>query len=189
MDISAPLNVHVELTFGCNRKCVMCYKQVLNKSGYDFMSLDTARVICSKLRSSGWNDLKIKFALRGEPLLNPDWFNIIKLFREELSDSILILTTNGDFLNPSVAERFFEAGGNFLMVDCYHNTLESRKRLYKDFNVSDYYSDDFDLYTEQSTEHREIILIDDLVLRNGERDTRVISNHGGNIAIPACRVE
>ena len=40
-----PINAHIEPTFGCNNKCDFCYKQVLEKKEYEYMTIKTAKSI------------------------------------------------------------------------------------------------------------------------------------------------
>lgn len=182
--LKRPWNTQIELTFGCDNRCPMCYKQVLDKpkDSFEFMKLSTARVISGKMRDAGWNGIRLEFAMRGEPLLNPYFFRIIKVFREAMPDSQIMVTTNGNHLTPDKVKQYFRAGGNIFLVDCYHNDLEERKVLFKDFRVVDYYDDDFNPYYRNDVKRTHVVcLVDSIVKRTGESKTRVLMNMGGNV--------
>lgn len=113
-----PWSIQIELTHGCNRHCDFCYKQVLEKNRPEFMSVRMAERTAHEI--SIFNPTRLKFALRGEPTLNPYWHNIIHIFHKKLPDSQIILTTNGDHLTTMDITQYYEEGGNTLLVDCYN---------------------------------------------------------------------
>ena len=57
--LNKPWSSQIELTYGCDNRCPMCYKQILEKpiNEYDFMSLSTAKAISSKMKQSGWDNI------------------------------------------------------------------------------------------------------------------------------------
>ena len=182
--LNRPWSTQMEMTFGCDNKCPFCYKQVLHKpkGEYDFMTPDTAYEISSKMKKAGWDGIRLEFAMRGEPFLNPYLYKNINIFRKNLPSSQILVTTNGNHLNPEKVVKFFKAGGNILLVDCYKNDIEKRKKIYKDFTVYDYYDDDFNPYHRHNpkTTHA-ICLMENIALKNNEMKTRVLLNMGGNV--------
>lgn len=182
--IKRPWSTQIEMTFGCDNRCPFCYKQVLNKprEEYEFLTPKTAKEISIKMNKSGWDGLRIEFALRGEPLLDPYFFKNINIFHKYLPNSQILVTTNGNNLTPKKAIKFFKAGGNILVVDCYKNDLNKRKKIYNNFKVYDYYEDDFNPWERHDPKNTHVIvLLDNLAKRNNEKKTRVILNAGGNV--------
>lgn len=130
-----PQNAVIELTYGCNRRCKLCFRQVrhLKRGEYYFMNLGTAKKIADSLKV--FDPMRLQFDYRGEPLLNPNWKKIISLFRKTLPNSQIHLITNEDFLDIEIAKQFFKIGGNILSVDCYDGSFEERVNYYKSNNV------------------------------------------------------
>ena len=181
MKLGRPWSVQVELHYGCNYRCDTCYKQVLNlkKSKFEEMTISTAVNIGIKLQK--FNFLRIEFAMRGEPTLNTNWLRIVNIFRKYLPNASLMLTTNGSNLTTDNISKFFAVGGNILLVDCYQKDLEKRKQKWAKFKPLDYYEDDFNPYHRHSPNTHALVLMDNLMERNHDKRTRVISNHAGNV--------
>lgn len=181
MKLNKPWSIQIELHFGCNYRCDTCYKQVLDlkKSKFEEMTISTAINIAKKLKM--YEPFRIEFAMRGEPTLNDNWLKIIQVFRTYLQESSLMITTNGSTLNREKIQKFFENGGNVILVDCYHKDLEKRKKEWKQFKPYDYYLDDFNPYHRHSPNTHAVVLMDNIMERNHDKKTRVISNHAGNV--------
>lgn len=183
MKLTKPWDIQLELTFGCDNRCSFCFKQVNNKerNDYQYMSINTAHILAQKLQEVGWDNLKIEYTLRGEPTLNPNWIKITKIFRNLLPKSQITVYTNGNNLNPSKAKDFFKAGGNIILMDCYHNNFEKRMETYSSFPIYDYYSNDFNPFYKHPPSTKSICLVKDIAKYNSQKKTRIIDNRGGNI--------
>ena len=181
MKLGKPWSVQIELHYGCNYRCDTCYKQVLNlkKSNFEEMSIPTAINIASKLKK--YEPFRIEFAMRGEPTLNKNWLKIIQIFRTYLQKSSIMITTNGSTLTTKNIQTFFNNGGNVILVDCYHKDLKKRKKEWKQFKPLDYYTDDFNQYHRHNTSTEALVLMDNIMERNHDKKTRIISNHAGNV--------
>src|SRR5438105_11377254 len=87
-----PLNVHLELTYRCNWRCVFCY----NPRHHDLRALTTAEwlTVLDDLRVLG----TLTIALTGgEPLTRPDFFDIAAAVRARAF--ALRIFTNGALLD------------------------------------------------------------------------------------------
>lgn len=182
--LTKPWRISIEQTFGCDNRCPMCYKQVLNKpkGEYEYLTPNTALEISKKIKKANWDNLRIEFDLRGEPTLNPYLCQNIKIIRDNLPKSQLTLYTNGNTFNKQKAHSFFKNGGNIIIMDCYKNDLQQRKKEYsKDFVVYDYYNGEFNPFLKHSPKTKVICLMDNIMTRNGEKRTRLILNQAGNV--------
>lgn len=177
-----PRNFHIELTFGCNNKCKMCYKQVLTKKSPEYMPITLAKTIAQKIKTSNprKHDLYIKFALRGEPTLNPNWLEITKIFHKELPYATIVIFTNGNTLTNNKIKQYFKNGGTLIYLDCYNNTYNTYKNKFKQFNIYDWYTTQKTMYNIKPEETPAILLIDDIQQRSGELNTRILTNMAGN---------
>jgi radical SAM protein with 4Fe4S-binding SPASM domain len=143
------------------------------------MTISTAINIAQKLKK--YEPFRVEFAMRGEPTLNHNWLKIIQIFRTYLQESSIMITTNGSRLNKKNIHQFFKNGGNVILVDCYNKDLEKRKKEWKQFKPVDYYNDDFNPYHRHTPSTKKVVLMDNIMKRNHDKKTRVISNHAGNV--------
>lgn len=93
----APFTVEIEPTEGCNLGCSFCGLRGIREKGtgpHFFMTTETAKRIASQIAEAGWNS-KIVFAGHGEPTLNPDFFEIVSIFRQILPNNLMHVITNG----------------------------------------------------------------------------------------------
>lgn len=168
--------------------------------GYQFMTLDTARKIASD--AAEWAPkVRIEYAMRGEPLMNPKHLEIFTLFKELLPNASHMVTTNGDTIRtqkgppwtrmlPSV-EKIFATGLNFILLDTYY-PKERRDQLREEayalqsegITIIDYFADWMPIglspYSRHEKMSRTIILMDDLSARDGEHQSRLIKTHAGS---------
>lgn len=183
----APFTVLVEPTEGCNLGCSFCGLRGMREKGtkpWNFMSIKTAKQIASEIAKAGWRS-KIVFAQHGEPTLNAELFEIVKIFRSYLPDSIFHMYTNGYAANKTKnADKYvadlFDAGINNLIVDCYTdegdwnfvNKLKDGK-----WNV-ELYTKGVPLYT--SNKKSRILLLPPI--KEDNKITRKLANHCGAAA-------
>ena len=123
-----PFSIQVEFTEGCNRGCSFCGLRGMRKTGTEpfyFMTKDTATRIADEIVRVGWNS-RIIFSMHGEPTLNKNWLNIIRLFRSKLPKATLSIMTNGygivhneDMDVPTILSKLTKFGLNDLIVDTY----------------------------------------------------------------------
>lgn len=121
-----PFTINVEPTEGCNLGCSFCGLHGMREKGtkpWNFMTIETATRIADEIKRVGWK-AKIVFANHGEPTLNPNFPEIVRIFRERLPKAIFHMYTNGivysNSKNPNKKiQEIFEAGMNDILVDCY----------------------------------------------------------------------
>ena len=119
-----PFSIQIEPTEGCNLGCSFCGIRGIKEKGtkpWNFMTLETAKRIASQIAEKGWKS-KIVFGMHGEPTLNPNFIEIVAIFRRYLPNAIISSYTNGYALNRNVklVNELFEVGMNNLLVDCYN---------------------------------------------------------------------
>lgn len=122
----APFAVQVELSEGCNLYCNFCGLQgirTIKEKNFHFMSVIDAYSIASQIDIAGWNP-RIEFAMHGEPTMNPDYIEIIRIFRAHLPKHHIMMTSNGGGLlrPPGIVQSLkdlFDAGLNIFAFDAY----------------------------------------------------------------------
>lgn len=122
-EIDAPYCIQIELSEGCNLQCNFCGIQgIREKQGgpFKFMTVELAELIATQIRDSGWNP-RIEFAMHGEPTMNQDIVEIMRVFRKHLPKHQLMITSNGGGLLAKTREKLiglFESV-NVIALDNY----------------------------------------------------------------------
>ena len=192
-----PNTMKLELTEGCNLRCRMCGIQgIREKAGgpYKYMTIDTATRIASQMQKANWNS-KIEFAMRGEPLMNPNAVEIVSIFRKHLPNTHIMLTSNSLPLlkGKGVAENvtaLFNAGLNIMALDAYKASTKAIEKV-RVFGNQSNSIDMYDYidgenraspYTRVKPTARRIFIMQDMeeVIMSGNKvGTKVGSNHAG----------
>lgn len=127
-----PFCVQIEPTEGCPLRCSFCGINGIRskKHEYKFMTIETAELIAQQLAELHWN-VRVEFAMRGEPTQNLHLPEIVHTFRDKLPKAYLLLETNGSGLvadAPASLNELFHAGLNTIAVDEYQG-IEWSQRL------------------------------------------------------------
>lgn len=78
----------IEVTSMCNVKCVWCFMQTFNKIEKHHMSLNTFKNLIETNKDYIKENFVIAPFFRGEPLLNPDFWNMCKILKENEIDNV-----------------------------------------------------------------------------------------------------
>lgn len=118
-----PNTVQIELVQGCNRQCAFCGSNGFERKVH-CIELDVLRRECKLIQESGYNP-RILLAGHGEPTLHPNFYDCIKVMREELPNTWIQIMTNGFSIRKDLNHivRMFEAGINDVSLDEYKDNL------------------------------------------------------------------
>lgn len=187
-----PWCIQPEMTEGCSRICSFCGLQAIrDKPGnFKFMSVALAAKIAEEC-STFCPKARVEFAMRGEPLMNPQADEIVATFRRFMPKAQLMITTNGDTMKNRMQgrlEKLFAAGLNFVLLDTYYPGRDEQRAevaTLNDITVFDYYDDwapqGISPYHNHGTKlQRTVVLMDDLLARDGEHPSRVVKSHAGS---------
>lgn len=184
--MNKPYVAQVELTRGCNMSCTFCAIDSVPKER-KYMNTMIATKTAYEL--SVFDPIRIEFSLRGEPTLNPNWLQIVEIFRQYNPKSQITLATNGTKITPKEASIFYGIGGNILILDAYGKSKMKLTSRFKKFHPIDYYSGLFNPYHKHPASTKKLIIIDDLKRRDNEKQTRKILNQAGNVNYAKCGLE
>jgi len=147
---SPPFCVQVEFTEGCNLGCSFCGLQQVRENGANgpegkhgrasamkFLTLENAEIIAQRVAETKWTP-RIEFAMHGEPTMNPNYIEIVGIFRKYLPKTCLQLTSNGGGLLLGKGyshniNRLMEAGLNILNLDNY-DTVNIVDKILQGYN-------------------------------------------------------
>ena len=122
-----PLQIEIEPTEGCNLGCSFCGLRGIREKGtkpWKYLTVENAKEIALKIRRQRWKS-KIMFCGHGEPTLNPQLLEIIKIFRWELPFNDMSMFTNGkgfkngNFEIKNFCDELNKIGFNDIIFDVY----------------------------------------------------------------------
>ncbi len=111
-----PLNVHLDLTWKCNERCVHCYLD--EKSSSELTTVEVYRIL-DQLAEAGTLFLIVS---GGESMLRRDIFDILSYARSKSFD--LTLKTNGTLVKDSEARRLAELRMRRVAISLYSHRPE-----------------------------------------------------------------
>jgi len=115
----------IEPTHGCNLSCGHCSCRLDKKGIYDFMKEETwikTWNIIAKLTPT----CRVDLALGGEPTLNKNLLEFLKIAKEIAPLSQIQVTTNGTMIKKKVVsyKNLLGAGANIIYTDMYESKNE-----------------------------------------------------------------
>ena len=106
-----PLQIDLELNLTCNFNCIMCIRDSI-KTKKQYMDLET---VYDLINQCGENKMEsIKFQYRGEPLLYPDFINVIKKAKE--NNLFVHFNTNGSLLDLEMIKALIFSGLDKIII-------------------------------------------------------------------------
>jgi len=102
-----PRALQIEVTNRCNFNCQMCIRRVWDSKQFD-LNLGLYRRIA---KVSFQNLERLILYGFGEPFINPNFIEMLRIARENLpKDSEIIVSTNGSMLSPNLSEKILKIG-------------------------------------------------------------------------------
>lgn len=181
--VHRPWSARIEFVRGCNIKCDFCAIHSIPKKK-KYIKKETAILIAKGLAKAGFDPIRLEFGMRGEPILHPDFMKLIKIFRRYCEKSPMLVYSNGIAFSRDDAERFFDVGGNILLIDCYSDGLYDKYlEKYDGLHIIDYYNEKFSPWHRHNPKKTKVLLLmrDFGVGISGKKITRILTNQGGNL--------
>ncbi|MBI5211957.1 MAG: radical SAM protein [Nitrospirae bacterium] len=105
-----PRVLQIETTSRCSLKCVMCPRRKMTRKA-EHMSMDTFKTLIDQ--SAGRSEIAI-LHLMGDPLLNPDIYEMILYCRK--AGIRTVISTNGMCLSEDASRKIFESGLDIIIL-------------------------------------------------------------------------
>lgn len=179
-----PNTIKLELTEGCNRFCTFCgIRGIRTKPNQDlrFLTVEIVTSLATQMRDLGWNS-KIEIAMRGEPSLNPDMFDIVATIRHILPKQSIMFTSNGAKLHDTESIcRLLDMGVNCLALDDY-GQLSTIRDAWPSLKI---YPDDkkYNPYQKWKCKDKVVVVMPDITETvGGVHSASILSNHCGTAA-------
>ena len=121
--LESPLVVHLELTNKCNFRCNFCPESLpdypLLSQGYHSLTFADYTKIINNIKKSFKKISSLRLWIMGEPLLNKNIFDMIKLARHEDIAHSIEITTNASLLNEEKSIKLVKSELDLCKISIY----------------------------------------------------------------------
>lgn len=123
LQLNVLLNLHVDLTYRCNERCIHCY---LDHDSRDELTLTELQRVFAEARGLGTLFLTLS---GGEPMIRPDFFPIL---RSACAQGFAVkLKTNGTMIREAESSEMAELGVHQVQISVYSDNPETHDRITK----------------------------------------------------------
>lgn len=124
LPLSKPFTVLIEPSSLCNFKCIQCFQSINDDSYFTKnrgnMPIQRFQRIIEQLRDWPGPRIKVlKLSLYGEPLVNPEFCEMLRVARKAEVAERIETTTNASLLSREVAEKLVENQLDYARVSIY----------------------------------------------------------------------
>ena len=176
-----PNCIQIELTEDCNLRCEFCGLNGIRneKRSYKFLSVAMAKMMVEdliQLKDKKWNP-RLEFAMHGEPTLNPDFDEIVALFKT--TGLPMLLTTNGAAMMKRDVRPF-----NVVAVDCYESSRKTWEPIVASYKGKPHFwypddGPDGNPHRRRETWQHHVIFVRDISVQTKGTHS-VLNNHCGS---------
>lgn len=132
--LAKPYTLLIEPSSLCNFRCVQCFQSLKQDNYFTHnrknMPLERFEKIIRQLKEWPGEKLKVlKLSLYGEPLVNKDFCEMLRIAKDaDIADRIET-TSNVSLLTPEIAKKLVEYGLDYLRVSIYSADAERHKNI------------------------------------------------------------
>jgi AdoMet-dependent heme synthase len=123
LQLNVLLNLHVDLTYRCNERCIHCY---LDHDSRDELTLADLQSVFAEARALGTLFLTIS---GGEPMVRPDFYDIVR--SACMAGFAVKLKTNGTMIREAESAMFADLGVHQVQISVYSDNSETHERITK----------------------------------------------------------
>ena len=146
-DVKIPLNalrsISINPTEMCNRKCHFCPRTdpKIYRNQRVHISKETIQALSKELQNINYTG-RVLWSGFGEPMMNPELLNLVRLLKNENPKVFQEINTNGDYLKGDKKEidKLYDAGMDYIIISLYDGPeqLEQYKKLFETYDKSKY---------------------------------------------------
>jgi len=129
-----PFTLIIEPTNNCNFKCIQCFQSIGENTYFNAnkMNMSMERFVGIIDQIKGWKGPKLKvlkLSLYGEPFINPNFCEMLKIAKDADIAERIETTTNASLLTEDICEKLVEYGLNYMRVSIYSAVQEKHRRV------------------------------------------------------------
>lgn len=134
LPLAKPFTVLIEPSSLCNFRCIQCFQSIKTDSYFtrnrSNMPMARFRRVIEQLKQWPGPRLKVlKLSLYGEPLVSPDFPDMLALAKESDVAERIETTTNATLLTPAVAEAMVRFQLDYVRVSIYATRQERHREV------------------------------------------------------------
>ena len=134
LPLKKPYTVLIEPSNLCNFRCVQCFQSMDGDNYFtrNQMNMPLTRFHRVMEQLTAWKGKKIKvlkLSLYGEPLINPDFCDMLRFAHEAGVAERIETTTNASLLTRDIAEKFVLYQLDYVRVSIYAVDQDKHKRI------------------------------------------------------------
>ncbi len=120
-----------ELSSWCSSDCVFCFLKGAPMIAWrrPMLSIQEAKTRARYFTPAKQRGLPTPMAVPGEPLANPDTVELLQIVRETNPDTVMDLTTNGDFLSETLVDALAALKPLHISLSLNSSNAERRRRV------------------------------------------------------------
>jgi radical SAM protein with 4Fe4S-binding SPASM domain len=124
LPLGKPFTVLIEPSSLCNFRCIQCFQSIKAESYFskNRMNMPLARFqrVIEQLKAWEGPQVKVlKLSLYGEPLMNPDFCEMVRIAKDANIAERIETTSNVSMLSRSIAEKLVEYQLDYIRVSIY----------------------------------------------------------------------
>ncbi len=116
-----------ELTLKCNLNCTICSRKFLKDQSSD-LDFSMLKNVLNDLRLNYQKPISFSIGGYGEPLIYKDLIKAIEVIKS-MSQSVVLMTTNGHLLNESIRESILDSKLDYLRISLNATCNSEYKKL------------------------------------------------------------
>lgn len=134
LPLKKPFTVLIEPSSKCNFKCIQCFQSIRKPSYFTRnrmnMPLDRFQRVIDQLKSWPGGKLKVlKLSMYGEPLINPDFCEMLRIAKDADVAERIETTTNASLLARPIAEKMVQRQLDYARISIYASDQEKHKTI------------------------------------------------------------
>ncbi|MEI7671503.1 MAG: radical SAM/SPASM domain-containing protein [Deltaproteobacteria bacterium] len=134
LPLRKPFTVLIEPSSLCNFKCIQCFQSIKSDSYFTRkrgnIPISRFQQVIEQLKTWQGPKLKVlKLSLYGEPLVSPDFCEMLRVAREADVAERIETTTNASLLSRDVAEKLVECRLDYARVSIYASEQDRHRAV------------------------------------------------------------
>ncbi|MVX62332.1 radical SAM protein [Clostridium chromiireducens] len=122
--LQKPFTVLIEPSNLCNFKCVQCFQSIPGENYFSLnkknMTMDCFNKIIDDIKNWEGDKIKVlKLSLYGEPFMNPNFGEMLRIAKEADIAERIETTSNVSLLNEEICNKLVEYGIDYIRVSIY----------------------------------------------------------------------
>ena len=147
LPLATPFVINVDPASTCNFKCNYCYHAGTKMTVKGAMKWSTYSRIISDIREFDSPIKTLRLYAFGEPLINPQFVDMVQLAKDRQVSEDIDTTTNGSLLNPKLNRKLIAAGIDRINISVNGINAEQYKQFtHYNINFNQYVDNIADLY-------------------------------------------